>query len=92
MANWLSNFVVVMVTPLGLKELNYKFYIIWSLFCISFIPIVYFFYPETAQKSLEEIDIEFIERPGILRDRFGLLKANKNDATENVELQKISLT
>jgi hypothetical protein len=70
MGNWLSNFVVVMITPLGLEELNYKFYIIWAIFCCSFAPIVYFLYPETARKSLEEIDIEFRESPGILRGRF----------------------
>lgn len=67
MANWLSNFVVVMVTPLGLKNLNYKFYIIWAVLCLSFVPIVYLLYPETARKSLEDIDLEFLEYPGILR-------------------------
>ena len=70
MGNWLSNFVVVMVTPLGLATLNYKFYIIWATFCCSFAPIVYFLYPETARKSLEEIDIEFTKKPGVLRGRF----------------------
>jgi len=56
-----------MVTPIGLKNLNYKFYIIWSILCLSFAPILYFLYPETARKSLEEIDIEFMEDPRILR-------------------------
>ena len=28
---------------------------------------MYFFYPETARKSLEEIDVEFMQVPGILR-------------------------
>jgi|SRR5271156_2424838 len=67
MGNWLSNFVVVMITPIGLGNLNYKFFIIWATFCLSFTPIVYFLYPETARKSLEDIDILFMEKPGILR-------------------------
>jgi len=67
MAHWISNFVVVMVTPLGLEHLNYRFYIVWAVTCASFVPIIYVLYPETARKSLEEIDIEFLERPGILR-------------------------
>ena len=73
MGNWISNFVIVMVTPNGLANLNWKFFTIWAAFCISFVPIVYFLYPETARKSLEDIDVEFMERPGILR---GLMSAS----------------
>ena len=94
MTNWLSNFVVVMVTPIGLANLNYKFFIIWATFCISFTPIVYFFYPETARKSLEEIDVEFMQVPGILRgltcnslgERRGVVREDEK-ASEAQEVQ-----
>lgn len=33
--------------------------------CASFVPIVYFFYPETAGRSLEEIDAIFLESKSI---------------------------
>lgn len=64
MGTWVSNFVISMITPIGLKNLNYKFYIIWAVFGFSFVFIVYFFYPETARKSLEEIDLLFVKGPG----------------------------
>lgn len=33
--------------------------------CASFVPIVYFFYPETAGRSLEEIDAIFTKSKSI---------------------------
>jgi len=89
MASWLSNFVVVMVTPIGLGNLNYKFFIIWATFCISFTPIVYFLYPETARKSLEDIDIEFMQKPGILRGlTCNSLGVRKSFVTEDEKTQE----
>jgi hypothetical protein len=61
MLSWLFNFVVVMITLIGLKTLNYKFYIIWAVTNLAFMFIVYVFYPETARKSLEEIDLLFLK-------------------------------
>lgn len=49
------------ITPIGIQNLKWKFYIIWTLFNFSFIPIVYFFYPETADRTLEDIDRMFRE-------------------------------
>ncbi|KAF8150749.1 general substrate transporter [Crassisporium funariophilum] len=58
-ANWLWNFVVVMITPLGAENLGWKFFLIFMCFNASFVPIIYFFYPETAGKTLEELDSLF---------------------------------
>ncbi|KAI9849871.1 MAG: hypothetical protein M1837_000085 [Sclerophora amabilis] len=47
---------VVQITPIGIETLGWKFYIIWTVFNASFVPIVYIFYPETAGRRLEDID------------------------------------
>ncbi|KAI5816614.1 putative Myo-inositol transporter 1 [Pyronema omphalodes] len=60
-ANWLWNFVVVKITPLGAENLGWKFFLIFMCFNAAFVPIIYFFYPETAGKSLEELDALFWE-------------------------------
>ncbi|OAG10399.1 general substrate transporter [Paraphaeosphaeria sporulosa] len=57
--NWIFNFMVVEVTPPGIASLHWRFYIIWTVFNFAFIPIVYFFYPETAGRTLEDIDRYF---------------------------------
>lgn len=54
--NWAFNFMVVEITPIGIQSLQWKFYIIWTIFNASFVPIVYLFYPETADRTLEDID------------------------------------
>ena len=46
--NWIFNFPVVEITPYGIQSLGWQFYIIWTVFNAAFVPIVYFFYPETA--------------------------------------------
>lgn len=63
--NWAMNFMVVEVTPVGIQNLGWKFYIIWTVFNFSFIPVVYFFYPETANRALEDIDVFFRENHSI---------------------------
>lgn len=39
--------------------LGYGIYVIFAIFNFLFIPIVYFFYPETKGRSLEELDVMF---------------------------------
>lgn len=53
----------------GIESLGYKFWIIWAVICFSFIPTTYFLYPETANRTLEDIDRFFETEPGILVHR-----------------------
>ena len=36
------------------------------MICFSFIPITYLFYPETANRTLEDIDRFFETKPGVI--------------------------
>jgi MFS family permease len=55
-ANWAFNFMVVMVTPVAFANIGYKTYIIFAVINLAIVPSVYFFFPETAGRSLEEMD------------------------------------
>ncbi|EMF16534.1 general substrate transporter [Sphaerulina musiva SO2202] len=57
--NWICNFMVVEITPIGIRTLGWRFYIIWTVFNFSFVPVVYLFFPETAGRTLEDIDEYF---------------------------------
>ncbi|GAB1310655.1 General substrate transporter [Madurella fahalii] len=57
--NWLFNFVIVMVTPIMVSNIGWGTYLFFAVINACFIPVIYFFYPETARRSLEEIDIIF---------------------------------
>jgi hypothetical protein len=55
-ANWIFNFMVVMVTPVAFANIGYKTYIVFAVINAFMVPSVYFFFPETAYRSLEEMD------------------------------------
>ncbi|KIA75576.1 hypothetical protein HK57_00679 [Aspergillus ustus] len=63
--NWAINFMVVEITPVGIQSLGWRFYIIWTVFNLAFVPIIYLFYPETANRQLEDIDLFFRGDPPI---------------------------
>lgn len=48
--------MVVMVTPPAFANIGYKTYIVFAVINAFMLPCVYFFYPETAYRSLEEMD------------------------------------
>lgn len=60
--NWICNYAVVLVTPVGTDSIGWRFYIIFAVLNISFVPIVWLFYEETARRSLEDIDLCFEQK------------------------------
>ncbi|KAI1108546.1 general substrate transporter [Nemania sp. NC0429] len=61
-SNWLWNFFIVMITPVLVANTGtsgWGTYLFFALLNAIFFPIIYFLYPETAGRSLEEIDIIF---------------------------------
>ena len=58
--------MVVEITQIGIQTLQWKFYIIWTVLNGSFVPFTYFLYPETAGRTLEDIDHYFRSQPGLL--------------------------
>ena len=58
-ANWLSNFIVVIITPALFTHSLWRTYIVFAVTNFCIVPIIYFFYPETGSRSLEEVDVLF---------------------------------
>lgn len=58
-SNWLFNFTIVMITPVMVDRIHWGTYLFFAALNALFIPIIYLFYPETANRSLEEIDLIF---------------------------------
>ncbi|RFU26077.1 hypothetical protein B7463_g10261, partial [Scytalidium lignicola] len=53
---WAFVYVVVLITPPGITNLGWKFYLIFCTFNFSFLPLIWLFYIETAGLSLEQVD------------------------------------
>ncbi|KAJ8111872.1 hypothetical protein OPT61_g5639 [Boeremia exigua] len=82
--NWLVGTVWSQVSPVGLGETQWRFYFIfvaWNL--VVTLPVIFFFYKETKQLSLEEIDLLFGERA------LGTLPDDLDDKQREIEMERI---
>ncbi|KAL3462401.1 general substrate transporter [Aspergillus heterothallicus] len=57
--NWTFVYVIVLVTPLGIDNLGWRFYLMFGVFNLAFLPVLWYCYVETAGLSLEQIDRVF---------------------------------
>lgn len=70
---WMCQFIVAQVTPIGTTNLGTKYYIIFAVINSMAVVIVFLFFPETSGRSLEDIDHIFEHSSGY----FGVVKAAK---------------
>ena len=70
-SHWLSNFIIVYITPQAIHSFGYRLYLLWTILNAIFVPITWLFYPETAGRSLEDMDAVF------LNERFGITKTRE---------------
>lgn len=61
--NWAFNFMVVMITQVAFKNIGAYTYTIFAAINLLMAVVVYYLYPETAGRSLEEMDIIFNQTP-----------------------------
>ncbi|KAF5137585.1 Sugar transporter STL1 [Metarhizium anisopliae] len=64
-AVWIFNFLLAEVTPIGFNTIGYRYYIVFAVLNAAIVPSVYFFFPETSGRSLEEIDEIFFRSKSI---------------------------
>ncbi|GAT21086.1 sugar transporter [Aspergillus luchuensis] len=57
--NWFANFWLGLYMPEALNKAAWKIYFVFGGICIATSFVTYLFYPETAQRSLEELDLLF---------------------------------
>ncbi|KAI8624828.1 putative sugar transporter [Xylariaceae sp. FL1651] len=91
--NWGVGFAVVQFTKVGIDNLQWAFFLIFAVLCLSFFPVVYCFYPETAGRKLEDMDQIFIRNPSWFV--FGtkqLTQRTRPQAFVDAELARVSDT
>ena len=71
-----------MFIPSAITNIGWRTYLIFAVFNLSYVPIVYFFFPETSGLTLEMVDLAFmdetkspVKRAAEIRK---LLKANQH--------------
>ena len=59
--HWLFNFVIAEITPIAFVTITWRYYIVYAVIAASVAFMVYFLFPETKGRSLEEMDTLFSE-------------------------------
>ncbi|KAJ5927137.1 hypothetical protein N7516_008910 [Penicillium verrucosum] len=62
---WVFNFMIAQVTPVGFDSIGNYYYVIFAVINATIVPSVFFFFPETKGRSLEEIDEIFAQSNNI---------------------------
>ncbi|KAH0287093.1 putative hexose carrier protein [Aureobasidium namibiae CBS 147.97] len=75
---WLATFLIVEIVPIMISNIGYKSYIVFAAINVATIPIVYFFFVETAGLPLEAVDILFADRDGKRPSILQVVRASKN--------------
>ena len=63
-ANWAFNFALGFFVPPAFVNIQWKVYILFGVFCTAMFIHVFFMFPETAGKSLEEVEAMFLDPQG----------------------------
>ncbi|KAI2615072.1 general substrate transporter [Hypoxylon sp. NC1633] len=61
--HWAWNFLVAMVTPIAIYSIGWQYYIVFATVAACVPVSVYFLYPETMGRSLEDLDLMFKQSP-----------------------------
>ncbi|KAJ5615641.1 hypothetical protein N7537_000755 [Penicillium hordei] len=64
-ANWLFNFVLAEVSPVGFATIHWRYYIVYACISAFACTCFYFFCPETKGRTLEEIDDIFVQSKSV---------------------------
>lgn len=85
--NWIFNFALAYFVAPAFTNIQWKTYIIFGVFCTVMTFHVFFLYPETARKTLEEVDEMFDQnvpawRSHKMADKFGEQVERQRQETE----------
>ncbi|KXJ90783.1 high-affinity glucose transporter [Microdochium bolleyi] len=90
-SNWAFNFALAFFVPPAFATITWRTYILFAVFCFCMFWHVFFVFPETANKSLEEVALIFEDNgPGSIKnigtpawktrnERHRTLKAERNE-------------
>lgn len=70
--HWLWNFAVLMITPVAIESIGYKYYILYAVLGACIPILVFFLYPETMGRSLDDMERLFRDHSSIA----GVVKAS----------------
>jgi hypothetical protein len=86
--NWIMNFMIVYITPPAIRNIRYRTYIIFAVLNATWVPIIYFFFPETKGLALEDVDRLFAKNEQVRRD----METIVDSTSEKGEIERVNDT
>ncbi|KAL1998739.1 hypothetical protein VTN02DRAFT_5648 [Thermoascus thermophilus] len=59
---WLVTFLVVEVTPVGIRHIGWRLYVVFGVLNWASVAVVWLWFPETSGRTLESIDVLFVSQ------------------------------
>ncbi|ORZ23566.1 general substrate transporter [Absidia repens] len=87
-ANWLGNFIVAEITPVLFEGISYWTYILFAFLNLAFLPMVYFWFPETQGLTLEQIEVLFAT-DDVKADALSMQDRRSIHSHGNVDVEKV---
>ncbi|KAK4895229.1 hypothetical protein LTR27_006572 [Elasticomyces elasticus] len=56
---FVATLIVLQTAPIGFAQVGWKYFLLVVCWCAVFLPLIYFYFPETARLTLEEIAQQF---------------------------------
>jgi hypothetical protein len=76
--------VVNMVTPVAIETIGWQYYLVFLIISAIILPVVYFGYPETMGRSLEELEMMFADGKSIRH----IVKESRKPLTGGLGLER----
>lgn len=86
-ANWIFNFALSYFVPPAFVNIKWQVYILFGVFCATMTIHIFFMFPETAGKSLEEVEEMFLSDIKPWQTRVQYSSARKNESG-NIDPEK----
>jgi len=79
--NWFVNFWFALYIPTAMNKISWALYIMFAGLCYLMAVVIYLFYPESAGKTLEEMDFLFKKgrTPWVFRDKEAIMIGTLSD-------------
>ncbi|KAG6365801.1 hypothetical protein INS49_007412 [Diaporthe citri] len=92
--NWITNYVIVQITPIGIQNLGWRFWIVFTVLNAAFLPIICLFYPETANRTLEDLDEYYRNNPPLIvigdKDAITSKRPQKYSDHEEARIERVA--
>jgi hypothetical protein len=77
-----------MITPVLITSIGWGTYLLFAVLNALFLPVIFFFYPETSGRSLEEIDLIFAK--GYIEKKSYVTAAQELPMLDDREIEQYS--